>query len=138
MTMQEVADTLKKAGISPTPGRILVYKSLCSASSPMSLSDLELELESVDKSTISRTLSLFREKHIVHGFNDGSGAFKYEICRRGDEELHDDTHVHFHCKKCGETFCLKTIGIPEVELPEDFIVHDYNYIITGICKECHK
>lgn len=93
-------------------------------------------LETVDKSVISRTLSLFKEHHLMHVLEDGSDSVRYEICTSGDHEKHDDEHVHFHCEKCGKTFCLQNIHIPEVQLPEDFEVHSINYMIKGICKDC--
>ena len=136
--MKEIEDFLKSKGITPTPVRMLVYRCLLDSEVPMSLSDLEIELESVDKSTISRTLSLLKENHLLHSFNDGSGSVKYEICRSGDHGHKDDTHVHFRCNSCGRTICLTSVKIPEVTLPEGFLVLDTNYIITGVCNECRK
>ena len=136
--MTEIGIFLKSKGITPTPVRMLVYRSLRDSSSPRSLSDLETELESVDKSTISRTLSLFRDHHLLHSFNDGSGSVKYELCLAHDHESDDDTHVHFRCEKCGETYCFPTISVPYINLPEGYKAHEYNYVITGICKECRQ
>lgn len=134
--MEESDKILKEAGITPTAVRILVYRCLLTSLSPLSLSDLEVRLESVDKSTISRTLSLFRKYHLVHSFNDGSGSVKYELCKSTSKQEHDDMHVHFRCEKCGETFCLSEIKVPQVELPEGFEAHGFNYVISGICNNC--
>ena len=49
--------------------------------SPASLFELEAELETLDKSTISRSLALLLEHHAIHSFEDGSGSIKYEICQ---------------------------------------------------------
>ena len=134
--MNETETKLVKAGITPTPVRMLVYNCLLNSSSPVSLSDIEFALESVDKSTISRTLSIFRTNHLVHIINDGSGSVKYELCRAHGHEHEDDTHVHFRCEKCGETICLPDVAIPRVILPEGFVGHEVSYIVTGICKDC--
>lgn len=136
--MKNVEELLRNSGISPTPVRMLVYKCLRDSSSPKSLSDIEEELESVDKSTISRTLSLLREHHLLHSFNDGSGSVKYETCSTASHDMENDTHVHFRCQVCGRTICLTSISIPEVVLPQGFVAKESNYIISGTCKECGK
>ena len=134
--MKDAEIILKESGITPTPVRILVYRCLLNASSPLSLSDIEICLDTVDKSTISRSLALFRERQLLHAFTDGSGSMKYEVCTSHDHHHEDDMHVHFRCEKCGQTFCLTHLGIPQVTLPEGFVMHEINYIISGICKDC--
>lgn len=136
--MKEIEEILKSKGITPTPVRMLVYGGLSNSPSPQSLADLEYALESVDKSTISRTLALFREHHLLHSFNDGSGSVKYELCSCSDNESHDGFHVHFRCENCGETTCFKTISIPPVSLPDGYVAHESNYVIKGICRKCRK
>lgn len=132
----DIDHIFKENGISVTPVRILVYKTLYNSQIPLSLSDLETILETVDKSSISRTLNLFRNKKLVHFFDDGSGSVKYEICSDPDHKGDDDSHVHFHCSICGKTICFHSIKIPSVDLPEGFIVKSSNYIIKGICRDC--
>ncbi|MCH5224237.1 MAG: transcriptional repressor, partial [Muribaculaceae bacterium] len=71
MTNQESLnfnELLINAGVTPTPVRILVYRFLNQSKSPASLADIESALESVDKSTVSRTLNTFRKHHLVHAF----------------------------------------------------------------------
>lgn len=136
--MKRAEKFLKEAGITPTPVRVLLYNCLKQAVAPLSLGDMERELESVDKSTISRTLSTFRDKHLIHSLNDGSGCVKYEICHSHNLPHHDDLHVHFRCGKCGETFCLNSIKIPEVNLPEGYSVREVTYIISGFCPSCNN
>lgn len=134
--MNNTREILVAAGISPTPVRLLVYKCLASKGIPMSLSDLEIALDTVDKSTISRTLSTFKDHHLLHAFNDGSGSVKYEICFSKNHDLENDRHVHFRCINCGETICLTTIKIPEITLPEGFLANDMSFVVTGLCNNC--
>ena len=134
---EHVSEIILKAGITPTPVRILIAENLLNSSSPLSMTELETALMTVDKSTISRTLSIFRKHRLIHAINDASGALKYEICSATSEK-HDDYHVHFHCEKCGSTICLNEIAVPEVKLPEGFEMHEANYIVTGICGKCAK
>jgi len=128
-------------GIKPTSNRILVGRALAESSRPMSLSEIEQSLDTVDKSGIFRSLTLFKEHHMVHVIEDGGDGVKYELClseshcEEGEEE-DDDLHVHFHCEKCGHTFCLYDTPIPQVELPEGFSKTSANYIIKGICPQC--
>lgn len=133
-----IEEILKEAGIIPTPIRIMVYKCIAESPGTMSLSDIESSLDTVDKSTVSRTLNLFRENHLVHAFNDGSGSMKYEICTSELTDHHDDMHVHFHCKNCGKTFCMTSTKIPEVSLPDGFITKETNYVISGVCADCSR
>ena len=134
--MNDIKNLLKEKGITPTPIRILVYRCLDSALTPLSLSDMEINLDSIDKSTISRTLNLFKSNHLIHSFNDGSGSVKYEICKSHDHLKHDDSHVHFRCEVCGSTICLISTQIPTVDLPGGYEPHEVSYIITGICPAC--
>ena len=50
-------------GIRPTANRILVAEALDRAGRPMSLMELEDRLLTLDKSSISRCLTLFKEHH---------------------------------------------------------------------------
>lgn len=136
--MRTIEEFLKKEGITPTPVRLLVWRCLRESKVPLSLTDIEMRLDSVDKSTISRTLTLFRGHHLLHSFNDGSGSVKYEICSSKHLDRHDDFHVHFRCELCGQTICLTEVGVPEVVLPEGFQPNEINYVISGICAECNK
>ena len=133
---EEIEIILQKAGIHATPVRFLVYKCLKESKRPVSLSDIEISLNTVDKSTISRTLNLFKTHHMVHSINDGSGSVKYEICKGRDEEDHEDMHVHFRCETCGETYCMNSVKIPQVKLPAGYHIHEINYIMSGICADC--
>ena len=104
----------------------------------MSMGELEDALETVDKSVISRTLSLFREQHLVHVIEDGGDGVRYELCHSHHDDHDDDTHVHFHCESCGRTFCLEDIPVPEVAVPDGFKASSVNYMIKGTCPDCSR
>lgn len=129
---------LQQAGIHPTAARIMILRTLAHESRPLSMLEIGDILETVDKSVISRTLALFKVKHLVHTLEDGSESTRYELCTSVAHEHHNDIHVHFHCEKCGRTFCFEDIPIPEVKLPDGFESSYSNFIIKGICKECSK
>ena len=57
-------DKLDRRGIKPTAIRLLVIKAMMQAERAVSLLDLETLLDTVDKSTISRTIALFLSHHL--------------------------------------------------------------------------
>ncbi len=118
--------------------RILILKTMLKMQRAVSLTDLENELDSVDKSTIFRTVTLFLSRHLIHGVDDGSGALKYAVCSDSCNCSVEDQHSHFYCEQCRRTFCFKHIHVPLVDLPEGFAVHSINYVLKGICPACRK
>lgn len=126
-------------GVRPTANRIIIARTLSEAGRPLSMTELEEKIGSIDKSNISRTLAVFRENHLVHTIEDGSENVRYELCHSkesGEGEHDDDEHCHFYCEKCRRTFCLEKIPVPEVNLPQGYELHDVNYVIKGICPDC--
>lgn len=139
MEQNRSEDRLINKGVQPTAARILVINTLEGLKHPVSLSELEDILDTVDKSTIFRALVTMVEHHAVHAFEDGSGSTKYEICR--SESGHcpmENRHIHFFCEKCRKTFCIENVKTPVVELPEGYEVSAINYTAKGLCPECSK
>lgn len=139
---EEAERQLLLHGVKPTATRLLVYNALAKQTDAQSLASLEDALQTVDKSTIFRSLSLFRQQHLVHEIDDGSGSLKYEPCHHqhqedeADEDADSDLHAHFFCTHCQHTYCLKQIEAPVVDLPEGFCVASINYVLKGICPNC--
>lgn len=134
---QESPETLMRGhGIRPTANRILILRTLLQEGRPLSMTEIETALGSVDKSIISRTLALFREHRLLHAMQDGGDSLRYEVCRCAETEEDSDRHVHFHCERCGRTFCFEERPVPPVDFPDGFELHDANYIAHGICPDC--
>ena len=129
-------DLLSEREIQPTAIRLLVLRAMLQANSPVSLLDLEQTLDTVDKSSIFRTLTLFLSHHLIHCIDDGTGSFKYAVCSPGCSCGVEDLHTHFHCERCNRTFCFKNIPTPVVKLPEGFTLNSINYVLKGLCPEC--
>ena len=110
MSTKQCEDMLVGKGVRPTAARILVLQKLSERTSPASLFELEAELETLDKSTISRS----------------------ETCPVGDR------HIHFFCEVCRKTSCLNNIKIPVAQLPEGYIMDTINYTVKGVCPLCNK
>ena len=125
--------------VKPTANRLVVAQALAAAGRPMSLSELEYKILSIDKSGIFRALTLFREHHLVHVIEDGGDGVRYELCRSHDGHEHDDDqHVHFFCERCHRTFCLADTPIPAIALPPGYELTSINYIAKGLCPECAR
>ena len=105
---------LEEHDIKPTANRLIILRTLEGAGRPMSLSELEYKILTIDKSGIFRTLSLFREHHLVHVIEDGGDGVRYELCHSRHDGIDDDLHVHFYCERCQQTYCLDTASMPAI------------------------
>lgn len=137
MDTGHIEQQLISHGINPTAARILVFQKLSELTHPVSLTDLETELETLDKSTIFRSLNVLLEHHAVHSFEDGSGSTKFELCRCESTVCRvENRHIHFYCERCHRTFCIDDVKIPVVKLPEGYVTDSINYTVKGLCPEC--
>lgn len=137
MIDSDITTLMKEHGIRPTANRIIVAKILAKECRPLSMSELEDRIGSIDKSGIFRALTIFKENHFVHTVEDSEGV-RYELCRSHDHNIDNDMHVHFHCECCGETICLEHIAIPTIQIPNGYQTQSANFIIKGICPKCQK
>ena len=133
MNLEEL---LEHHGIKPTANRLLIARALQEARRPLSLMELEAQLETIDKSNVFRTLSAFREAHLVHVLEDAGDGVRYELCHSHHEEQDDDIHVHFYCTRCHKTYCLEHTPVPPVEVPEGFSPESVSYLLKGLCPDC--
>ncbi|MDO4159378.1 MAG: transcriptional repressor [Prevotellaceae bacterium] len=133
---QFFVDKLQLRDIKPTATRLLILRTMYRGDETVSLPQLERLLPTVDKSTISRTLSIFLLHRLIHVVDDGSGSLKYNVCSDDCDCGVEDEHTHFYCEQCHRTFCLKRIHVPIVNLPDGFRLNSINYVVKGLCPEC--
>ncbi len=136
--MEDYEKRLTDRGVKPTALRLLVLKEMIRYPQAFSLADLEDRLDTVDKSTLSRTINLFHENLLIHSIDDGSGSMKYSVCSNDCMCALNDLHVHFSCLRCKKTFCLESISIPQVQLPTGFLLENVNFVLKGYCNTCSK
>ena len=136
--MESLEQLLKEHGVKPTANRLLIAKALQEAPGPMTMMELEAELETIDKSNVFRALTAFREAHLVHVLEDTGEGIRYELCHSHGEDHDEDLHVHFYCTRCHRTYCLENLPIPAVEVPEGYLWESANYLIKGICPACRR
>lgn len=129
---------LENKGVRPTSNRLLVLREIMRNGAPLSLSDIERNLVSLDKSSISRVLNLLQKHHVIHGVEDGRGIIKYEICHADEQCSVGDMHAHFYCEKCGKVYCFEEISAPIVDVPDGFRISSINYMLKGVCPSCAK
>lgn len=136
MNESKYLELLEKREIKPTAMRLLILKTMMQQKLAFSLLDLENELDTVDKSTIYRTITLFLAHRLIHDIDDGSGSLKYAVCSIECDCEVSDLHAHFYCESCHHTFCLNSTHIPMVQLPKGFSIQSVNYVVKGLCSDC--
>lgn len=137
-TESDRLELLTRHEIRPTAVRLLVLREIGAFRNTFSMADLEAALESVDKSTVFRTLTLFADRHLLHVIEDGSGSTKYCLCRNDHACGVEELHCHFYCEACQKTFCLDHTHVPAVRYPAGFEVRQIDYLLKGRCPACAK
>ena len=66
MADSKLTDLMEEHGIKVTANRLIVARALHASLMPMSLTELERQILTLDKSSIFRVLNLFRDYHLVH------------------------------------------------------------------------
>jgi len=91
----------------------------------------------IDKVTVYRILSLFRQRGIIREIASAGGVSYFEIVT-----LENPSHPHFSCRNCGAFTCLAPLSFsqaPELILPKDDYSIDHIEInISGLCSCCRN
>ena len=132
--------TLQKAGISKTSQRLAVLDILLKATTPLSVNTIRQSLETkarIDKVTVYRILTLFRQRGIIREIASAGGANYFEMAT-----LENPLHPHFSCRNCGTFTCLAPLPFtqaPELILSKDDYSIDHIEInISGLCACCRN
>ena len=136
--MIHLEELFAQHGVKLTANRLLIAQALEEAGRPLSMTELEDRLETIDKSNVFRSLTAFRDAHLVHVLEDTGDGVRYELCLSHHEDEDDDVHVHFYCIKCHRTFCLHDVPVPPVHVPDGYEPQGVSYLVKGICPECGK
>lgn len=139
MDKHEITALLQHFSIRPTANRILLTQELIRQHGPASQKELEQKLMTIDKSVVSRTLTLMQQHGLVHSFPSPTGIELYELCYVGNEnEREENEHAHFYCLQCGRARCLHDMEMPHIVLPKGFLSQHTSFVITGLCARCHS
>lgn len=133
-----IGDLLHAHGLKNTPIRSEMLKLFMEHKFALSARDVIEKLTAAnDRVTIYRALTSFEEHGILHRASEDSNGIKYAICsKQCPDRAHTEKHAHFICDECHQTYCLKDIKVPKVEVSDEFSVNRINYTLGGICKEC--
>ena len=138
MDDKQIENLLRTHNVRMTANRILIARTLAALDYPVSMKELTAMILTIDKSSIFRTLLLFKDHHLVHQLEDGSDVARYELCLSHDPDEDEDVHVHFYCEQCQRTFCLSDTPVPKVSLPEGYEQTSVNYMVKGVCPDCSR
>jgi Fur family transcriptional regulator, ferric uptake regulator len=91
----------------------------------------------IDKVTVYRILSLFRQRGIIREIASAGGVSYFERAT-----LENPLHPHFNCRNCGAFTCLAPLSFsqpPELILSKDEYSIDHIEInISGLCSCCRN
>ncbi len=112
-----------------------VLKTLKSNGTAMSHDMIETKIEDYNRATIYRILNRFQEDGIVHRIVGIDGKQYFAICTNCEQKNHSHNHLHFQCTNCKRVECLKEE--PRIDLPKNYVMHDFNGLISGLCGNCN-
>jgi Fur family ferric uptake transcriptional regulator/Fur family zinc uptake transcriptional regulator len=129
------ARLLKAAGLRVTINRVDILKFLMETGRPLSHSEIQDAMPSLDRVTLYRTLASFVSKEVAHQVQGPDGAWRFCAHEPLTEGCSGD-HPHFLCYSCGKMFCLTEHKLPRVEVPEGFVVYGKQFVLYGKCAQC--
>jgi Fur family ferric uptake transcriptional regulator len=123
---------LTKHQIAITKTRLLILQSFLQSSEPLTRNDFYNDsMPELNRISIFRTLKLFLDKKIIYRVHATDRVSRYLL-----RQVATSVHSNFICKVCKKVMPLKTIDLPEVELPEDYTQQNIEIIIEGLCDSC--
>lgn len=126
---------MKKTNFRITPFREKVLNLFKDSEPALTVKEIEHHLEQFDRITLYRTLKLFTENGILHEITHPNEK-RFALCKEPcNEDGHNHEHLHFHCSKCENTFCINTKVVP-IKL-DGFKVQSAELNVFGLCKECN-
>ena len=136
MNTEQILAHLARHNVKSTANRILIAEAISKHNGPVSMKELETKLQTIDKSRLFRTLTIYRNHHVQHHQEHCNDIVRYELCMSNDDETDSDMHAHFYCEQCQRTTCLHEVDIPKVSLPAGYRLSSVNFMLKGVCPEC--
>jgi Fur family transcriptional regulator, ferric uptake regulator len=137
---RDALQQLESAGLSKTPQRIAVLNILMNADAPVNISSLRQALAAktrIDRVTIYRILSLFKQRGIIRDITSTGGASFFELAT-----IENPVHPHFICRNCARLSCLEPLTFSQasqwVSQKGDYSIENIEINISGLCAGCHN
>jgi len=137
---ERFVNLLRQNKLKVTQPRLSVLNIISEKETAISQPELERTLgDTVDRVTLYRVLATFEEKGILHKIFDLHGTATYALCSTEcDANHHHDEHVHFICSSCNRIYCLDTIKLPRINVPDGYQLQSIGINAVGVCAECTK
>jgi Fe2+ or Zn2+ uptake regulation protein len=137
---EDVLHILQKTGLSKTPQRIAVLSILMSSVVPVNISSIRQALESkirIDRVTIYRILSLFKQHMIIREITSTGGTNYFELAT-----MENPVHPHFICRNCEALSCLEPLTFSQANQlltpDKDYSIEHIEINISGLCASCRN
>jgi Fur family transcriptional regulator, ferric uptake regulator len=137
---EDIILALRKAGISRTSQRVAVLNTLFTASQPLSAVAIRQCLKakiSIDKVTVYRILSVFRERGLIREIASAGGTGYFEIMTPENTR-----HPHFSCRNCGTVSCMPPqsfMNMPDlIQAKDDYCIEHIEINVSGLCSCCRN
>ncbi len=133
----ETVAVLREAGHRLTPQRLVILSILRHAEGHVTaaeiLESVRQQYPYVDISTVYRTMSAFKELHLVSETDMGTGEYSYEWTM-------PEPHHHLICRECGAEISLDNKYLQSIgrKLLKDygFRAEPGHFAIFGLCQAC--
>ncbi|WPU66946.1 Fur family transcriptional regulator [Peredibacter starrii] len=144
LTEAAAKDLLTEKGLNRTKVKIKILQILSESQKPLSVPEIHGKLdETCDVSTVFRSITQYKEKHLVHEVNLDEGFFRYELVQ--DKHDHHDHHHHHHhhvrCRVCGDIQSIEHCDLGPFEkaiAKLGFKDMEHRLEFTGVCSKCSK
>lgn len=117
-----------------TPARISILTALLAAERPLTHQEIgaRLKQRAMDRVTLYRVLDWLVQQGLAHRVVDADGVWHFAASV--DQARLE--HVHFHCHRCGQFYCLPDTPAPGARLPRGFVAKEKDLVINGFCAGC--
>lgn len=134
----KVKNIIKNRSLVITKNRINVLKVFIKSGKPLSLKEIRLSINNIDRVTLFRILSVFEENKIIHTINLDNVKKLYALCNQECESqaIHTHNHIHFYCEDCNDVFCLPINKFPKLSVP-NYIFNNLSISAYGKCSNCN-
>ncbi|MEQ9165848.1 MAG: transcriptional repressor [Fulvivirga sp.] len=136
--INSLGDLLRQHGLKKTDIRVEIIELFMTCDYALSVHDVVSKLKTKkDRVTIYRALISFEKRGILHRASEDGQGVKYAMnLVDNKDKLTTKKHVHFVCDECNKTYCLSNLSVPDVEIPNEYLVNQVYYSINGICQKC--
>lgn len=136
MKEEELIKRLKKRNLKVTAHRLQLLEEIDRYSGAMPYTQLQSNLQEMDRVTLYRTINALLEKGLIHKASAHEQENYYALCEDSCEaQAHNHQHIHFKCEHCKKIYCLPLSSQLNLETGS-FKVHSFEVLATGICESC--